>query len=137
MKVEGKIEDNGEMMDRGRHMGVLCPALGGDADLCRLPDRMDPVCGGVRGVGVRRAGLCAYPGVSHSDIAGQVRGHVQPHHLPGGGLEEILHKFRLLQSPAGTHAFQKVKVKQSELFILLLDISSHIFFMYLQFVSVK
>lgn len=69
----------------------LCPVLGGDADLCRLPDRVDSLRSGVRGIGFRRARHCAYPSLCNSYTPGQVLGHVQPHHLPVGGREDIMY----------------------------------------------
>lgn len=88
-------------MKRSQQPGVLkmaavCPVLGGHADLRRLPDCVDPVRSGVCDIGIRRARLCAYFGLCHSYTAGQVLSHVQPHHLPGGGPEDVLHEFLLL-----------------------------------------
>lgn len=74
---------------------ALYPLPGGNADLCRLSDCLDPLCSGVGGVGVWKARLCAHPCVCHPHIAGQVLSHVQPHHLPGGGPEKFLQKVLL------------------------------------------
>lgn len=77
-------------------MADVCPVLGGDADLRGLPDRMDPLRSGVCDIGLRGARLCAYSGLPHSHAAGQVLSHVQPHHLPGVGPEDVLQAFLLL-----------------------------------------
>lgn len=90
------------MRERRQQTGVLkeladvCPVPGGDADLRGLPDRMDPLCSRVCDIGIRGTRLCAYSGLRHSHAAGQVLSHVQPHYLPGGGPEDVLHEFLLL-----------------------------------------
>lgn len=64
--------------------------LGGNADLCGLLDSLDPVCSGVSGVGVQRAGHGAHPRVRYPHPAGQVLSHVQPHHLPARGPKKLV-----------------------------------------------
>lgn len=73
----------------------LYPLPGGNADLCRLLDSVDPLRSGVSGVSVWRARLGANTRVCHSHVACQVRSHVQPHHLPGFGPEKFLCKILL------------------------------------------
>lgn len=95
-KKQGPEEEEGNRQGEVKKMADVCPVLGGDADLRGLPDRVDPLRSGVRGIGFRRARLCAHSGLRHSHAAGQVLRHVQPHHLPGGGPEDVLHEFLLL-----------------------------------------
>lgn len=83
---------------------------GGHVDLRRIPDSLDPVRGGFRGVSVRLARLSAHTGVCYSDAVGQVVGHVQPHHLSGGGPQTLLRQVLLFQSPKGTQALSEDKV---------------------------
>lgn len=80
---------------------------GGDADLCGLLDSLDPIRGGISGVRIWRARHSAHICLGHSHPAGQVFGHVQPHHLPARGHEKFLHKSLFSEE---TPAFQKVKV---------------------------
>lgn len=83
----------------------LCHIPGGNADLCWLPDSLDPLCSGVRGVSVWYTRIGAHTRFCHSHIAGQVFSHVQPYHLPGRGSEKFLLEIFLFQ------AFQEVKVQ--------------------------
>lgn len=88
---------------------VLCLA-GGHVDLRRLPDSLDPLRRGFCGVGLRLPGLSAHSRFCYPDAVGKVIGHVQPHHLPGGGPETLLHQVRLFQGPEGTQAFSEDQV---------------------------
>lgn len=69
---------------------LVASSTGGHADLRRLPHRLDPLRGGFGGVSVWCARFSAHSRVCHPNVAGQVLGHVQPHHLPGGGPETLL-----------------------------------------------
>lgn len=72
------------------HPNSLRFISGGNADLCRLLDSLDPIRSGFSGFCVWWTGFHSHSCVCHPHIIGQIFSDVQPYHLPACGLKKLM-----------------------------------------------